>query len=123
MAGTDRKRLALLLRSGPYLSREARAEVDLALAALSLDFEVEVYFFGDAVMQLASEKSASASLLPAGYKAWSAMPDLGEVSFYAESGLLRRCANLGIELILPVEGLGSGRMKSGWRDCNQVLVL
>lgn len=116
-------RLALLVDTGPYLSRESRAEADLALAALSLDFEVEVYFSGDAILQLARDKAGTGALLPAGYKAWSALPELGQVRVFAESGWLSRCERLGIELFLPVEGLGFVSMKQRWRNCDHVVVL
>lgn len=122
MAGVN-NRLALLVRTGPCRSRESRAEVDLALAALSLDFDVEVYFTGDAIMQLAQDKSGAGAGLPAGYKAWSALPELGSVQVFAESGWLNRCQRLGIGLILPVEGLGFAGMKQRWRRCDHVVVL
>lgn len=120
-AGADS--LALLLQSGPYLTREARAELDVALAALALDKELEVYFFGEAIMQLATEKSAGDALLPAGYKGWTALPDLGAVRVYAESDWLRRCDERGIALALPVQGLSFSRMKTAWRGCRHVMVL
>jgi len=112
-----------VVRSWPGRSREARAEVDFALAALALDFEVEVYFTSDAVLQLAEDKDAAKALLPAGFKAWAALPELGEARLFAESAWLKRCEKLGIGLSLPVEGLGYGRMKRQWRDCDQVVVL
>ena len=121
MAGAIR--LALLVRTGPYLSREARAEVDLALAALTVDFELDVYFFGDSVLQLADGKDSTGASLPAGYKAWSALPDLGDVRFFAESAWLRRCERQGVEFSLLVEGLGHARLKNGWRDCDHAVVL
>ncbi|MEE4218342.1 MAG: DsrE family protein [Xanthomonadales bacterium] len=116
-------RLALLVRTGVYGSRESRAEADMALAALSLDFDVEVFFTGDAILQLAADKAAAGASLPAGYRAWSALPDLGSVQVFAESGWLERCHGLGIELVLPVEGLGFADMKQRWRGCDHVVVL
>ena len=123
MAGAGVTRLALLVRTGPYLSREARAEVDLALAALALDFSLEVYFFGDAVLQLANDKTGAGALVPGGYKAWAALPELGDVTVYAESTWAARCERVGVEWLLPVERLGPARMKNAWRQCDRVLVL
>lgn len=116
-------RLGLLVKSGPYGGRESRAELDMALAAASLDFTVEVYFLGDAVMQLADGRSGDMARLPAGYRGWAALPELGEVAIFAESAWLRRCDRLGIELVLPAEGVGFARMKQNWRQCDQVVVI
>lgn len=113
----------LLVTSGPYRSRESRAEIDLALAALTLDYRLEIYFSGDAVLQLAEPRDSAEAQLPAGYRAWSALPDLGDVQLFAESGWLSRCERRGIRLCLPVEGLGHTRMKRHWRECDRVLVL
>jgi len=123
MASNTPHRIALLVHTGPGRSRESRAEVDLALAALALDAELDVYFIGDAILQLAQEKDVTAAGLPAGYKAWAALPDLGEARFFAESGWVGRCESLGIGLCMPVEPLGIARMKRDWRRCDQVLVV
>ena len=123
MAGEGNSRLALIIRSGPCRSRESRAEVDLALAALAIDMEVEIYFVGDAILQLAADKDAAAALLPGGYKAWAALPDLGEVRVCAEGSWVNRLERLGIELCTSVEPLGFARMKRDWRRCNHVMVL
>ena len=117
------RRVALLVQTGPARSRESRAEVDLALAILALDVELELYFLGDAILQLAKENDLSSAALPAGYKAWAALPELGEVKVFAESAWLTRCERRGIELCLAVEGLGFARMKRGWRACGQVLTV
>ena len=116
-------RLALLVRTPSYRSREPRAELDLALAALSLDFELEVYFLGDALLQLARDKDGADAGLPPGYKAWSALSELGTVRLFGEPGWLRRCEGLGAGLLAPVEGLGAGHMKTRWRNCDRVIVL
>lgn len=122
MPGSN-NRLALLVKTGPYCSRESRAEADLALAALSLDYVVEIYFTGDSILQLAQDKVGAGASLPAGYKAWSALPELGSVRIFAESAWISRCQRLGIALALPVEGLGFVSMKQRWRSCDHVVVL
>lgn len=122
MTGSPARSLALLVRTPPCRTREPRAELDLALAALSLDFELEVYFLGDALLQLAGDKDGGDAGLPPGYKGWAALPELGAVRLYAESGWLRRCEQLGIDLLLPVEGVDSSQMKTRWRECERVIV-
>ena len=123
MAGAACSRVALLVRTPPYRARETRAEVDVALAALSLDFELEVYFLGDALLQLAADKDGAAAGLPPGYKAWAALAELGSVRLFCESGWLRRCERPGADWLAEVEGLGAARMKTRWRACDRVIVL
>ncbi len=84
---------------------------------------VEIYFTGDAILQLAADKAAAGAGLPAGYKAWSALPDLGCVQVFAESSWVGRCQRRGIALVLPVAGLDPAGMKQRWRRCGHVLVL
>jgi hypothetical protein len=36
---------------------------------------------------------------------------------------LQRCAEHGIELLLPVEGIDEGQMSAGWRRCRNALVV
>ena len=123
MSARRKLKIALVVNTPPGASREPRAEVDFALAALSLDFELEIYFTGDAVLQLAERKVRSAAGLPAGYGAWAALPDLGSVQVFADSAWVGRCERMGIGLSLPVEALGHARMKKNWRRCEQVVVL
>lgn len=123
MAAGSPFRIALLVRSAPGRSRESRAEVDLALASLAMDAELDVFFIGDAILQLAESIDSRAAGLPAGYKAWAALPDLGEVRVFAEKRWVGRCERLGIELGTKVEPLGFARMKRDWRRCDQVLVV
>ena len=66
MAGTLPPGLALLVTAPPFQGREPRAELDIALAGLALDHRVEVYFLGEAVLQLALTREAGDALLPPG---------------------------------------------------------
>ena len=123
MADLARQSVALLVHTPPYRTREPRAELDLALAALSLDFELEVYFLGGALLQLAADKDGADAGLPPGYKAWAALFELGTVRLFGESRWLRRCERLGVDWLAPVEGLGPACMKTRWRACDRVIVL
>ena len=123
MAGAESPRLALLVRSAPHRHRETRAEPDLALASAALDYRLEVYFLGHAVMQLASGKANSEALLPAGYRAWAAVPELSDARFFAEAGCLGRLEGQGVEWVLPVEKLDTESMRLRWRNCDHVMVL
>jgi sulfur relay (sulfurtransferase) DsrF/TusC family protein len=116
------RRLALIVRGAPYGRRAPRADLDLALAAAALDFELEIYFIGESLLQLAAERDGAAAYLPPGYRAWAALPDLCEVRMFAESEWVQRCERSGITLAVPVEGLDPDRMRSSWRTCRQALV-
>jgi sulfur relay (sulfurtransferase) DsrF/TusC family protein len=115
--------LALIVRGHPWRHRAARADLDLALAAAAMDFGLEVYFLGGALMQLAADRDSEAAMLPPGYRAWAALPDLAEVRYYAESEWLKRCEHAAIELILPVQALSADKMQAGWRRCRHALVV
>ncbi len=117
------RRLALIVRGAPYGRRAPRADLDLALAAAALDFELEIYFIGQALLQLAEEHDGTAASLPPGYRAWAALPELGEVRLFGEREWVQRCQRGGITLAVPVEALDAERMRSGWRACRQALVV
>ena len=115
--------LALLVQDAPYRSREVRASLDVALAAAAMDFQLEIYFRGAAIMQLAREMDGETALLPAGYRAWAGLPELVDTGFFAEQGRLEQCANRGIELLLPVTGLSPEEWRRRWRLCDRAMVL
>jgi len=115
--------LALIVQAAPYRRRVARSDVDIALAAAALDFNIRVYFQGWSVMQLAARRNAAKALLPDGYRAWAALPDLADARIFAERKWLDFCHAAELGLILPVEALGGAEMKRSWRDCDHVLVL
>lgn len=115
--------LALLVRDRPYRRRAARTDLDTALAAAAMDLDLELYFLGSAVLQLADDRDSSAALLPPGYRGWSTLPDLAEVRAFAEEGWLQRCRRDGIGLVLPVHGLDAAAMAARWRACDHALLL
>lgn len=116
------ERLALIVRNHPWRNRAARADLDVALAAAAMDFGLEVYFLGSALMQLVLERNPSAAMLPAGYRAWAALPDLTDAAVYAEQEWFERLDNAGIRWVLPVQSLSAEVMQLRWRRCNHVLM-
>lgn len=116
-------RLALIVRGHPWSQRAARADLDLALAAAAMNYTLEVYFLGSALMQLAETRDGKPAMLPAGYRAWAALPDLAEVAVFADPEWLRQCDRAAIQLILPVQPLSAEAMQSGWRRCDHILVI
>ena len=113
----------MLVRDRPFRRRAARADLDTALAAAALDFDLELYFLGAAVLQLAEGREPSAALLPPGHRGWSALPELAEVRAYAHADWLQRCAEEGIALVLPVKELDPAAMAERWRVCDRALLL
>ncbi|MEJ2534876.1 MAG: DsrE family protein, partial [Gammaproteobacteria bacterium] len=72
-------RLGLLVRSEPWRSRSGREALDLALAAATLDFRLELFFIGAGAEQLVRGANGAHAGLPPGLKAWASVPALGEV--------------------------------------------
>lgn len=115
--------LALLLTAPPYAGREARAELDMALAAAAMDRSLEVYWLDNALLQLAANRQVEQALLPPGLKGWAALPEMGETRQFVEAAAWSRCEALGIRVLLPVEPLDENEFRRRWRACEQVLVL
>jgi len=115
--------LALIVQGAPYRRRVARSDLDMALAAAALDFNIRVYFPGHSVMQLAARRDVLKALLPKGYRAWATLPELAGARIFADRKWLDFCLAAELELILPVEALGEAEMKRSWRGCDHVLVL
>jgi hypothetical protein len=116
-------RLALIIRGHAYRRRAPRADVDFALAAAAMDFDLELYFLGNSLLQLAVERDGRAALLPGGYRAWSALPEMAAAEWYAERQWLERCERSGIQLTLPVQARTAAEMRAGWQRCRHVLLL
>lgn len=123
MARQSASSLALIVRSQPYGQRVARANIDLALSAAALDFDLRLYFQGSSILQLASGQNTAGALLPAGYRAWAALPGLADTNVYADSTWLEFCVENEIDLVMPVEALSTVAMKKDWRNCSHVMVI
>lgn len=115
--------LALIVQNPPYRNRVARAEVDFALAAAALDFEIRVFFTGQSALQLVAQRNTVTASLPAGYRAWAALPDLAETRFFVEHRWLDWCQARGLDLIVPAQPLSAEEMRRTWRLCDHALCL
>lgn len=115
--------LALIVQSAPYKARIARSDLDIALAAAALDFNISIYFQGASVLQLLAQRSVSEARLPKGYRAWAALPELADTRIFAEQKWLDLCLSDGMELVLQAEALSESEMKVSWRNCDHVMVL
>jgi sulfur relay (sulfurtransferase) DsrF/TusC family protein len=115
--------LALLVQSRPYENRASRANLDLALAAAAMDIELYVYFAGAALLQLATSRDCETALLPPGYRAWAALPELAETVVYGEQAWLDYCGLLKTRLVLPVRALSTLEMGAHWRRHDHAMVI
>ncbi len=115
--------LALLVQGRPYRNRASRADVDLALAAAAMDFELCVYFSGAAILQLAARRDCGTALLPPGYRAWAALPELAETVIFGEKAWVDYCRQMNIELVLPARALSPPEFRVRWRRHDQALVV
>lgn len=113
--------LALVVRQAPYAQRSARAQLDFALAAATLELPLEIFFLGDAAWQLAGERETEAAGLSRGLKGWAAVATMTRVSFFAEAGCLQALQGQGVEPLVKVEGLDHPAMAARWRSCRKVL--
>lgn len=115
--------LALIIQNAPYRNRVARADIDFALAAATLDFDIRVYLPGLASMQLVTRRNAAEASLPAGYRAWAALRDLAKTRLFIEQRWFDLCQVRGLELLAQVEPMSAVTMRRSWRTCDHVLVL
>lgn len=115
--------LALLVQSRPYENRASRANLDLALAAAAMDIELYLYFAGAAILQLASRRDCETALLPPGYRAWAALPELAETVVYGEQAWLDYLELMKTALVLPVRALSATDMSAQWRRHDHAMVI
>ncbi len=123
MTARSANSLALLVQSRPYENRASRANLDLALAAAAMDIELYVYFAGAAILQLASRRDCEPALLPPGYRAWAALPELAETVIYGEQPWLDYCELMKAGLVLPVRALSAPDMSAHWRRHDHAMVI
>ena len=119
-------RLGMIVRSTPYAQRSARTQLDVALMAATLDFDLRLYFIGAAVLQLVPRGDISPALLTAGYRAWASLPDLfeqAELRAFAEPSWLDRLQANNLQTCLPVQASSSRDMRCQWTACDRLLVL
>ena len=123
MSREDSRPLGLVVRQGPYAQRDARAQLDVALAAAVLELPLEVYFMDGGAWQLAAGRASRPALLPGGLKGWAALPDMTTVRYFAGPDLCGRLVEFGVDLVVPLESLEIEAMADRWRNCRQVMAL
>ena len=123
MSAADSGTLALIVRQAPYAQRDARAQLDVALAAAALEVPLEIYFLGDGAWQLALSRAPDGAWLPRGLKGWAAIAELTTARYFVESAVADRMNTLGAATVVPVEELPITEMSRRWRACMKVMSL
>jgi len=115
--------LGLIIRAEPYRQRSARAQLDVALVAAAMDCPLQLYFVGSAVLQLLLDRDAKVARLPSAYRGWASLPEMTEVSSYAEPRWIDWLKARSACTALDIQALSPARMRREWRSCSRVLVL
>jgi sulfur relay (sulfurtransferase) DsrF/TusC family protein len=121
MSRDGAERLALIVRQGPYQGRSARDQLDIALAAAASGLELELFFLGPGILQLAASQEPEPADLPRGARGWSSLPTLTTVRAWVEQDTAARLDHL--PLLLPVAELADEQMAGRIAACTLVWVV
>ena len=112
-----------MLRSVPYQERSAREQLDVALTAAALEIPLRLYFPGNAVLQLLTERDPTLAHLPPGYRGWGSLPDLTSVIAHAEPEWIEKLSDHGLETLLELTPMNASEMRADFASCDKVLLL
>lgn len=111
------------MRAAPYARRASRDDLDVALAAATLELPLEIFFLGPGVWQLIDDREPQAAMLPRGLRGWAALKGLTEARFFVEPSVSDYLAGLGASPMVQFEPLDGAGMARRWRGCTQVWML
>ena len=114
--------IGLVVRSGPFQGRSSRDQLDLALAAASLNFHLELFFIGDGVLQLLANRDVSAGQLPGGLKGWKSLPEIASVNAWTADDVPESHVIKGAHALLDVSVVSTLEMARRLAHCDRVLV-
>lgn len=117
------QRLGLLVRSSPSGGRSGRDQLDIALAAAAMGVELELFFIGAGVAQLLAKRDPAPARLPAGHRAWAALPGLTTVRAWVDRESLKALGAGPDELALQVQSVSADEMPALQSRCERLLVL
>jgi len=115
--------MALIIRSGPFSRRSARSQLDMALAAASLEIQLELFFIGPGVLQIITGGEPAAAGLPSGLKAWKSVAELTEVKAWVPDGQWPAIQACGQPMLLNARPLAADEMRARWAGCDRALVI
>ena len=122
MVAPSLSRLGLVIRSAPWQGRAGRDQVDMAIAAASLDIPLELFFVDHGITQLLNGRDPAPAGLPAAASAWTALPELGPVRFSVEAGRHRALSARGCGFCVDVEPVSADEMRARQSACDRLLV-
>lgn len=114
-------KVGLLIRSAPVDGPFSRQQLDIALSAASLGYELELFFVGSGAMQIAG--AASSHDEPGGHKGWKALPGLSRVSAWMSETSLEKLKKAGLEPMLDVKVAEPAQMAERLSRCRQAMVV
>jgi sulfur relay (sulfurtransferase) DsrF/TusC family protein len=117
------QRLGLIIRSAPFTGRAARDQLDVALAAATVEYALELFFIGQGALQLVSRHEPAAACLPRGSRGWKSLPTLTEVNAWVEPGARAQFDTLGQPCLLDVAELDGPQMADRLQACDRVWVI
>ena len=123
MAENHPLRFGLLVRSASFCGRSARDQLDIALAAATLDWTLELFFLGPGSLQLLEGCQPSQAGLPRGLRAWKSLADLTEVKAWVVPGVRERLFAAGHSPLIKVDELAESDMALRLAHCDQVWVV
>lgn len=106
--------VGLVIRSAPLAGKRSREQLDIALSAASLGFELQLFFVGAGVAQLSAGK---------GHKGWKALPGLTTVTAWIDPGALESLQNSGDQSLLEVKATDHIDMAKRVSQCDQVMAV
>lgn len=117
----DATGLGLIIRSGPWVGRSGREQLDVALAAASLGVELVLVFTGAGRLQLLAGQQPRAAHLPVGLKAWKSLTELTACRYLVEATEFDDFT--GQRWWLTPERVTRSQLLAAQQSCQHVLVL
>ena len=106
--------IGLVVRSAPRSGKRSREQLDIALSAASLGFELQLFFIGAGVMHLSAGK---------GHKGWKALPGLTTVTAWLDPDSMAARQDYGEQPILESLLAGPAEMAERISCCDRAMVI
>ena len=113
--------LGLVISRAPWEGRSGRDSLDIALAAATLDWSVDIYFCAGGLRQLLAAQSGVDAGLPGSPKAWKMLPELSAVRFIADPCEMKFWQEQGAEFVVPLLPLSKSVWGIEQSGCHRLL--
>lgn len=117
------ERLGLIVRSAPWLERGGRDALDLALATVTLDIALDLFFIGAGVHHLLDDRAPGPAGLPPGYRAWASLADLAPTRYFVAASDRAPLEGAGVSWLLDACPVEAAEMPSLQARCDRLLVV